>query len=78
LCHRPAYEPRPANLSRVVTYAGNPWTSLGTPGRSATRRGGSDFAMYPMRNYPMLQDLVSAKYHLVAVVDGVPIYARNP
>jgi uncharacterized membrane protein len=39
--------------------------------------GWSDFAMYPMGNYPVLQDLVSAKYHLVAVVDGVAIYARN-
>jgi hypothetical protein len=39
--------------------------------------GWSDFAMYPMRNYPVLQDLVSTNYHLVAVVDGVAIYARN-
>ena len=39
--------------------------------------GWSDFAMYPMRNYPVLQDLVSTRYHLVAVVDGVAIYGRN-
>jgi len=39
--------------------------------------GWSDFAMYPMRNYPVLQDLVSTEYHLVAVVDGVAIYGRN-
>src|SRR5216683_3260636 len=40
--------------------------------------GWSDFAMYPMRNYPVLQDLVSTNYHLVATVDGVAIYALNP
>ncbi len=39
--------------------------------------GWSDFAMYPMRNYPVLQDLVASRYHLVAVVDGVGIYALN-
>ena len=39
--------------------------------------GWSEFAMYPMRNYPVLQDLVSTKYHLVATVDGVAIYALN-
>ncbi len=39
--------------------------------------GWSDFSMYPMSNYPVLHNLVSAKYHLVAVVDGVAIYARN-
>ncbi len=39
--------------------------------------GWSDFAMYPMSNYPVLQDLVTTKYHLVAVVDGVAMYARN-
>ncbi|TME56292.1 MAG: hypothetical protein E6I58_08475 [Chloroflexi bacterium] len=37
----------------------------------------SDFAMYPMRNYPVVQKLVGTKYRLVAVVDGVAIYARN-
>jgi hypothetical protein len=30
-----------------------------------------------MRNYPVLQDLVTKQYHQVAVVDGVTIYARN-
>ena len=39
--------------------------------------GWSDFAMYPIRNYPVLQDIISTNYHLVAVVDGVAIYARN-
>src|SRR6266446_3173639 len=39
--------------------------------------GWSDFAMYPMRNYPVLQDLVASRYHLVAVVAGVGIYALN-
>jgi hypothetical protein len=38
--------------------------------------GWSDFAMYPMQNYPVLQSLVDASYHRVAVVDGVAIYAR--
>ncbi|HYT14354.1 MAG TPA: glycosyltransferase family 39 protein [Candidatus Nitrosopolaris sp.] len=37
----------------------------------------SDFAKYPMRNYAVLQNLVSTKYRLVAVVDGVAIYVRN-
>src|SRR5712692_7327953 len=37
--------------------------------------GWSDFAKYPMRNYPVLQDLVASRYHLIAVVDGVGIYA---
>lgn len=37
----------------------------------------SDFAMYPMRNYPVLQNLVGTRYRLVAVVDGVAIYVRN-
>jgi len=39
--------------------------------------GWSDFGMYPMRNYPVLRDLVGTKYRLVAVVDGVGIYAPN-
>jgi hypothetical protein len=30
-----------------------------------------------MRNYPVLQDLVSTRYHLVATVDRVAIYALN-
>jgi len=38
--------------------------------------GWSDFAMYPMRDYPVVQSLVDASYHRVAVVDGVAIYAR--
>lgn len=38
----------------------------------------SGFAMYPMRNYPVVENLVATQYHLVAVVDGVGIYARNP
>jgi hypothetical protein len=39
--------------------------------------GWSTFAMYPMRNYPVIQNLVDAKYRLVATVDGVEIYARS-
>ena len=39
--------------------------------------GWSDFAGYPMSNYPVLQNLVSTKYHRVATVDGVAIYAMN-
>jgi 4-amino-4-deoxy-L-arabinose transferase-like glycosyltransferase len=39
--------------------------------------GWSDFARYPMRNYPVIADLVARQYHQVAVVDGVVIYARN-
>jgi Dolichyl-phosphate-mannose-protein mannosyltransferase len=39
--------------------------------------GWSDFSMYPMRNYPVLADLVASHYHLVATVDGVMIYARS-
>jgi hypothetical protein len=39
--------------------------------------GWSDFSSYPMRNYPVLQDLVASKYHMAAVVDGVAIYVRN-
>ena len=37
----------------------------------------SDFAKYPMANYPVLADYVAANYHQVASVDGVVIYARN-
>jgi 4-amino-4-deoxy-L-arabinose transferase-like glycosyltransferase len=37
----------------------------------------SDFAMYPMRDYPVLQTLVGTRYRLVAVIDGVAIYVRN-
>ena len=39
--------------------------------------GWSDFSKYPMRDYPVLADLVASRYHLVATVDGVMIYARN-
>ncbi len=39
--------------------------------------GWSDFASYPMSNYPVLADLVSSHYHVVATVEGVVIYARN-
>jgi 4-amino-4-deoxy-L-arabinose transferase-like glycosyltransferase len=37
----------------------------------------SDFSMYPMRNYPVLADLVANHYHAVATVDGVVIYSPN-
>jgi hypothetical protein len=39
--------------------------------------GWSDFSMYPMRNYPVLSNLVNSSYHAVATVDGVVIYAPN-
>jgi Dolichyl-phosphate-mannose-protein mannosyltransferase len=39
--------------------------------------GWSDFAKYPMANYPVLADYVSANYHRVATVDGVVMYAHN-
>ncbi|HSS93508.1 MAG TPA: hypothetical protein VLR46_05895, partial [Candidatus Dormibacteraeota bacterium] len=39
--------------------------------------GWSDFAMYPMSNYPVLQNLVTTQYHLAATVDGVNIFVRN-
>jgi hypothetical protein len=38
----------------------------------------SDFSMYPMSNYPVLADFVATRYHVVATVDQVVIYARNP
>ena len=38
--------------------------------------GWSDFAMYPMSDYPVLANLVASQYHQVATVDGVAIYAR--
>jgi 4-amino-4-deoxy-L-arabinose transferase-like glycosyltransferase len=37
----------------------------------------SDFAGYPMSDYPVLADVVTREYHRVDVVDGVVIYARN-
>jgi hypothetical protein len=39
--------------------------------------GWSDFSMYPMRNYPVLSDLIASRYHAVATVDLVVIYAPN-
>jgi len=39
--------------------------------------GWSDFYMYPMSNHPVLADLVASRYHEVARVDGVVIYAPN-
>jgi hypothetical protein len=39
--------------------------------------GWSDFAKYPMSNYPVLAQLVATRYHVVATVDGVVIYGRN-
>lgn len=37
----------------------------------------SDFSRYPMRDYPVLADLIASSYHEVTTVDGVVIYARN-
>jgi 4-amino-4-deoxy-L-arabinose transferase-like glycosyltransferase len=37
----------------------------------------SDFATYPIRDYPVLADLLAAHYHPVATVAGVVIYARS-
>jgi hypothetical protein len=39
--------------------------------------GWSNFSLYPMSNYPVLANLVTAGYHQVATVDGVVIYGRN-
>jgi hypothetical protein len=39
--------------------------------------GWSDFSSYPMSAYPVIADLVTSRYHAVATVDGVVIYARN-
>jgi len=39
--------------------------------------GWSDFSKYPMSNYPVLANLVATRYHVVATVDGVVIYARD-
>ncbi|HVS50294.1 MAG TPA: glycosyltransferase family 39 protein [Candidatus Dormibacteraeota bacterium] len=39
--------------------------------------GWSDFSMYPMSNYPVLAELVASRYHVVATVDRVVIYAPN-
>ena len=37
----------------------------------------SDFAGYPMSDYPVLADVLAHDYHRVDVVEGVVIYARN-
>ena len=37
----------------------------------------SDFAKYPMSDYPVLASMVAGHYHEVATIDGVVIYARN-
>jgi len=39
--------------------------------------GWSDFSMYPMSNYPVLADFVATRYHVVATVDEVVVYAPN-
>jgi hypothetical protein len=39
--------------------------------------GWSDFSMYRMRDYPVIADLVASRYHVVATIDGVVIYAPN-
>ncbi|GAC1675089.1 MAG: hypothetical protein PVS3B2_17580 [Candidatus Dormibacteraceae bacterium] len=39
--------------------------------------GWSDFEMYPMRDYPILAELVASRYHEVATLGGVVIYAPN-
>jgi hypothetical protein len=37
----------------------------------------SDFSMYPMSNYPVLAEFVTSRYHVVATIDSVVIYAPN-
>jgi hypothetical protein len=37
----------------------------------------SDFSMYPMSNYPALNDFVTSRYHVVATIERVVIYAPN-
>jgi hypothetical protein len=39
--------------------------------------GWSDFAKYPIRNYPVLAALIGFQYHQVATIDGVVIYELN-
>jgi hypothetical protein len=39
--------------------------------------GWSDFAMYPMSNYPVLADFVSSRYHVMTTIDGVVVYGLN-
>jgi hypothetical protein len=40
--------------------------------------GWSDFSAYPMSNYPVVADFVARRYHPVATIDRVVIYAPNP
>lgn len=40
--------------------------------------GWSSFSSYPMSDYPVLARLVATRYHEVATVDGVVVYARDP
>ena len=37
----------------------------------------SDFARYPMSDYPVLAQIVATQYHQVATVEGVAVYERN-
>jgi hypothetical protein len=37
----------------------------------------SDFAKYPMSGYPPLADFVASRYHVVATIDRVVVYAPN-
>ena len=39
--------------------------------------GWSDFSAYPMSNYPVVADFVASRYHPVATIDSVVIYAPN-
>jgi hypothetical protein len=39
--------------------------------------GWSDFSMYPMSSHLVLADLVTSRYHVVATIDRVVIYAPN-
>jgi hypothetical protein len=39
--------------------------------------GWSDFSRYPMSNYQVLADFVSTRYHAVATIDRVVVYAPN-
>ena len=43
----------------------------------AAAAGWSDFAKYPMSNYPVLAGLVASRYHMVGEINGVVFYARN-
>ena len=37
----------------------------------------SDFAKYPMSNYPVIAEFVASRYHVVATIDRVVVYAHN-